>query len=90
MKRTITLTGTAALIIFCFGIALSFAGGYGDYRRGPELDHTLMGMKEQGVWYFPCVAPQYPVKIGPSYVSYGPPPPCAPIPGPPVAPKIMK
>ena len=90
MKRLIILTAAIALAILCFSFATSFAGGVADHRRGPELDYTLMGMKEQGVWYFPCVAPQDPVKIAPSYVVYGPPPPCAPMAGPPVAPKVMK
>jgi hypothetical protein len=81
MKRNILLIGIITLLISFFAIASIYAGGHDPYRQRPELDYSLMGFKEQGVWYFPCVAPQYPVKIGPSYVTYGPPPPpCAPAP----------
>ncbi len=44
------------------------------------LDQTLMGFKEQGVWYFLCIAPEYPIRIGPQYATYGPPPPPCPPP----------
>jgi hypothetical protein len=54
---------------------------------GPPLDASLMAFKEQGVWYFLCEAPTYPYRIPPHYLTYGPPPPCCPVPlGPPVAP----
>lgn len=69
------------------------AGGPGNVTRfmqTPPLDYTLMGFKEQGAWYFPCVAPEFPKRIPPHYQTYGPPPPpcsgghCAPIAPPPV------
>ncbi|MGO9119080.1 MAG: hypothetical protein ACLQPD_15910 [Desulfomonilaceae bacterium] len=45
------------------------------------LDRTLMGFKEQGVWYFLCIAPEHPSRISPNYQTYGPPaPPCPPPP----------
>ena len=47
-------------------------------RNSPPLDQTLMGFKDQGVWYFLCIAPEFPIRIGPSYQTYGPPPPCLP------------
>ncbi len=47
----------------------------------PPLDPVLKGFKEQGVWYFMCAAPYHPVRIPPQYLSFGPPPPCAPIQG---------
>jgi hypothetical protein len=47
----------------------------------PLLDQTLMGFKEQGVWYFLCIAPEHPSRISPNYQTYGPPaPPCLPPP----------
>ncbi len=47
----------------------------------PPLDQTLMGFKEQGVWYFLCIAPEHPSRISPNYQTYGPPaPPCPPPP----------
>jgi hypothetical protein len=58
-------------------------GGPSGRMNAPALDHTLMGFKEQGAWYFLCTAPAYPVRIGPSYQTYGPPPP--PCPAPPCA-----
>jgi hypothetical protein len=58
----------------------------------PPLDQSLMAFKEQGVWYFPCVAPAYLCRIPPHYATYGPPPPVCP--PPPMAyyppPKLMK
>jgi hypothetical protein len=78
MKRFFANIIIIVLFISISAIASSFAGEYGSNRQSPELDYSLMGFKEQGVWYFPCVAPQYPVKIAPCYVSYGPPPPCMP------------
>ena len=52
-------------------------------RKGnePPLDVSLMAFKDQGVWYFLCDAPAYPVRIGPHYLMYGPPPPYCPPPG---------
>jgi hypothetical protein len=78
MKRILALMVVVAFVISCLWIESGFAGGGGSYKQSPELDYSLMGFKEQGVWYFPCVAPQYPVKTAPCYVTYGPPPPCAP------------
>jgi hypothetical protein len=78
MKRIIPLTCAVVFFILLLAIGLSFAGGHGPYKQSPQLDYSLMGFKEQGVWYFPCVAPQYPVKTAPCYVTYGPPPPCMP------------
>jgi hypothetical protein len=38
-----------------------------------------MAFKDQGVWYFPCAAPAFPLRIGFHALSYGPPPPyCGP------------
>ncbi len=47
----------------------------------PPLDQTLMGFKDQGVWYFLCIAPEHLSRISPNYQTYGPPaPPCPPPP----------
>lgn len=61
-------------------VAVCRAGGSGRYTQSPPLDHSLMGFKEQGVWYFPCAAPEHQPRIPPHYATYGPPPPpyCAP------------
>ncbi len=60
---------------------LSTAGG-NPVVAGPMLDETLMGMKEQGVWYFLCTAPAYPYRIPPHFMTFGPPPPpCVEPPG---------
>src|SRR5271157_6588737 len=48
------------------------AGGYGQM---PPLDESLIGMKEQGVWYFLCDAPIFFYRIPPHYATFGPPPP---------------
>lgn len=68
------------------------AGGPGKHLQGPPLDHTLMGFKEQGVWYFPCVAPEHHPRIPPHYATYGPPPPpyCAPPCAPVGPPQVLK
>lgn len=78
MKLIFALVGIVVFVISILSVAPGFAAGYGSNGQSPELDYSLMGFKEQGVWYFPCVAPQYPVKIAPCYVTYGPPPPCMP------------
>jgi hypothetical protein len=60
--------------------AVTYAGGTPRVQE-PPLDTTLMGMKEQGVWYFLCTAPAFPHRIPPHYATYGPPPPpCGPVP----------
>jgi hypothetical protein len=49
-------------------------------QTGPQLDHTLMGFKRLGAWYFLCDAPMVTGDISPRYVSYFPPPmPCGPM-----------
>lgn len=50
------------------GDQLHRAGAY------PPLDPTLMGFKDQGVWYFLCAAPIHIERIPPHYLTYGPPP----------------
>ena len=89
-KSMISVLFIFVVAISFYGVSVSTAGGYGGYRQAPELDHALMGFKEQGVWYFPCAAPQYPVRFGPAYVTYGPPPPCAPPACAPVRPMKVK
>jgi hypothetical protein len=43
----------------------------------------LMAMKQQGVWYFLCYAPEHCERIAPHYRTFGPPPPpCCPPPAP--------
>lgn len=44
------------------------------HEVGPPLDPTLMGWKEQGVWYFLCTSPIRGARIPPHYLTYGPPP----------------
>lgn len=72
----------SVLFVVCFLPHICQAGHSGRLN-GPTPDHTLMGFLEQGVWYFLCTAPAYPVRIGPHYQTYGPPPP--PCPAPPCA-----
>ena len=70
-----------AIIIVTIALILpAFAGPSG--RIGPPLlDASLMAFKEQGIWYFFCVAPEYPCRIPPHYATYAPPPPtCGPPP----------
>ncbi len=75
-------------ILVCLLIALSaiccsplICQGGGSGKGGlPPLDYSLMGFKDQGVWYFLCTAPAYPVRIGPHFQTYGPPPPPCPVP----------
>ncbi|MBI5250020.1 MAG: hypothetical protein HY912_11045 [Desulfomonile tiedjei] len=72
------LIGVAQISAVCAG---------GGSRKEPPLDNVLMGMKEQGVWYFLCTAPAFPHRIAPHYATYGPPPPpCGPVPCAPSAP----
>ena len=75
------------LIVTQFPVLSNAGGPVGVY--GPPLDQSLMGFKEQGVWYFPCVAPAYPYRIAPQYATFGPPPPpCGPVPcAPPMPPR---
>lgn len=93
MIRIISILIAFAILTVLFMAPVSSAGGPGSGRhslQNPALDYTLMGFKDQGAWYFPCVAPEFPVRIGPHYQTYGPPPPpccaghCAPV-GPPPA-----
>jgi len=76
MKRILTIVILSFSVLIGFG--LGYAGEYGSQKQASEIDYTLMGFKESGVWYFLCTAPQYPVRTVPSYVTYGPPPPCMP------------
>jgi len=87
VKRNLILA-LAALVVLTVASSDCFAGG-GVRPVGPPIDQTLTGMKEQGVWYFPCVAPIYRWRIPPQYATYAPPPPpcmppvqCAPPPRP--------
>lgn len=87
MKKNLLLA-LVAVIALTFIPVDCFAGG-GPRPMSPPLDPTLMGFKEQGVWYFPCVAPVYRWRIPPHYLTYAPPPPpcmppvpCAPPPKP--------
>ena len=88
MIRLLSVSLAIAVFAVTFFAAMSIAGGPGGSTQGPPLDYTLMGFKEQGVWYFPCCAPVYNQRIPPHYLTYGPPPPpycpppCAPA-GPP-------
>ncbi len=86
------------LVILFLGILIGVsqisgacAGGSAGPKE-PPLDTTLMGMKEQGVWYFLCAAPTFPHRIPPHYMTYGPPPPpCGPVPcAPPQMPAKVK
>ena len=60
------------IVIFVF-VAAIFAAPLASLgqTKGPAngnafpLDQTLMGFKEQGVWYFLCIAPEYLVASGP-------------------------
>lgn len=91
MQPRLFISAAILTILLIAMTGLSLGGGNGPYQQGPELDHTLMGFKEQGAWYFPCVAPQYPVRFGPAYVTYGPPPPpCGPVPCAPALPMKVK
>jgi len=77
MRRLVLLFVVAALIL---PVCHAVAGGTPPPAQYPPLDYTLMAFKEQGVWYFPCVAPMYPVRIPPHYLTFGPPPPPCPPP----------
>ncbi len=84
MKGKLIRSLFAAIIVTVVLTLSAFAGPSG--RSGPPaLDASLMAFKEIGIWYFLCVAPEYPCRIPPHYQTYGPPPPpCAPPPcGPP-------
>jgi hypothetical protein len=58
----------------------AFAGGPARAPKLPPLDDTQMAFKEQGAWYFLCVAPVFCERIPPHYLTYGPPPPQCPPP----------
>ncbi len=80
-----------AIIIFAVIVLTQFAptcgAGAPAGAYGPPLDESLMAFKEQGVWYFLCIAPAYPYRIAPQYATYGPPPPpCGPVPCAPIMP----
>ncbi len=66
--KTLTLVSItiAVLLQLC---AASHGGGTGGAST-PPLDTTLMGMKEHGAWYFLCVAPTFPCRIPPHYLTY--------------------
>lgn len=87
-KRTVFIG--VIVISFCFLQTPANAGGT-PHLAGPALDYTLMGFKEQGVWYFLCCAPTYGCRIPPHYLTIGPPPPpyCPP-PCVPVSPHALK
>jgi hypothetical protein len=87
MNRLISIVAVIVVLggLTMVGVCLAGGpGGHGAAMQGPPLDYTLMGFKDQGVWYFPCSAPEFPKRIPPHYQSYGPPPPpycgvtCAP------------
>jgi hypothetical protein len=91
MNRLISVVATIVVLGSLTMVPVCLSGGPGSHgpaMQGPPLDYTLMGFKDQGVWYFPCSAPEFPKRIPPHYQSYGPPPPpycgvpCAPV-GPP-------
>jgi hypothetical protein len=78
---------TLAVVLVTIAVLLPMAavsyGGGAPRASGPQLDPTLMGMKEHGAWYFLCEAPIFPYRIPPHYLTYGPPPPpCCPPPCP--------
>jgi hypothetical protein len=82
MRRVVLMAVGLALI--CCAHA-SFAGGtspaHALYPPQPPLDPVLMGFKDQGVWYFPCVAPVNLYRVPPHYLTFAPPPPpCDPVP----------
>jgi hypothetical protein len=88
MNRLISIVAVIVVLGGLSMVAVCLAGGpggHGGAMQGPPLDYTLMGFKDQGVWYFPCSAPEFPKRIPPHYQSYGPPPPpycgvpCAPV-----------
>ncbi|MFH0824678.1 MAG: hypothetical protein V2B18_18135 [Pseudomonadota bacterium] len=82
MKKALIIQLAAITLLIVFH-SLAVAGGPPRTFGPPPLDETLMGFKEQGVWYFPCVAPEYKYRIAPHYKTYGPPPPpCGPAPQP--------
>ncbi len=69
----------------------AFAGGAARPPQTPPLDYTQMAFKDQGIWYFLCVAPEFCERIAPHYLTYGPPrPPCAPPPCVPAMPMPRK
>ncbi len=72
------IVAALALMLHPFVCCAETGAGKG---KEPPLDVSLMGFKDQGIWYFLCEAPTYPVRIGPHYLMYGPPPPCCPPPG---------
>ncbi len=89
MNRLISIVAVIVVLGGLTMVSVCLAGGPGGHggaaMQGPPLDYTLMGFKDQGVWYFPCSAPEFPKRIPPHYQSYGPPPPpycgvpCAPV-----------
>ncbi|MGO8821656.1 MAG: hypothetical protein ACLQO6_10570 [Desulfomonilaceae bacterium] len=93
MTRLISILLAMIVFVGLTMVAVSFAGGSGGpggAMQGPPLDYTLMGFKDEGVWYFPCCAPEFTHRIPPHYQTYGPPPPpyCG-VPGAPCAPPPM-
>lgn len=48
----------------------------GPVAHAPVPDLELMAFKDQGVWYFLCSAPAFPVRVDFHALTYGPPPPC--------------
>lgn len=82
-QESVTVIKKLAVFVLLIGVLLCssvYAGGTAGGKE-PPLDPVLMGMKEQGVWYFLCAAPAYPHRIPPHYATYGPPPPpCGPMP----------
>lgn len=81
MKNKLILFIIIAALVITVLPLLAWAETKADREKNPPLDVSLMGFKDQGVWYFLCEAPAYPVRIGPHYLTYGPPPPCCPPPG---------
>lgn len=67
----------AVIVLVLMASSLSYAQ-QSHAVAAPPLDPVLSGFKDQGVWYFLCTAPYYPVRIPPHYLTFGPPPPCGP------------
>jgi hypothetical protein len=81
MSRHLWVGVLAVLMGVSFVAGAADAGGRKN-PGAPPLDGAVMAFKEQGVWYFPCVAPEFHWRIPPHYLTCAPPPPCWPA-GPP-------
>ncbi|MBI5570253.1 MAG: hypothetical protein HY914_09940 [Desulfomonile tiedjei] len=82
MRKVLALVLLVAAVVLTEFPAAVQAGPAGR-AMGPPLDYTLMGFKNQGVWYFLCEAPVVVYRVPPHYLTYAPPPPCyGPVPAP--------